>query len=191
MLVRAFSEDPVAVWACRGERLRASMLAGLYRARLRSMLVHREIWTTSDCATAAVWAPPDRWQTGLPRDAGLIRCLLHPSQLMRLPLLAIGFSTVQRKHPRDLPHWYLSLLGTDPSAQGRGLGSAALQPVLERCDLDGVGAYLETAKERNIDFYTRYGFRVTGELSLPRGPKMWLMWRDPRRQPQADTLASG
>ena len=72
------------------------------------------------------------------------------------------------------------MLGTDPAAQGRGLGSAVLRPVLEQCDRDGVGAFLESSKERNIDFYARHGFRVTSEIRLPRGPLMWQMWRDPR-----------
>jgi hypothetical protein len=53
-----------------------------------------------------------------------------------------------------------------------------LRPVFERCDADGVGIYLESSKERNISFYARHGFRVTGEVRLPRGPRMWLMWRE-------------
>jgi ribosomal protein S18 acetylase RimI-like enzyme len=75
---------------------------------------------------------------------------------------------------------YLSVLGTDPAAQGRGIGSALLAPVLRQCDEDGVPAYLESSKERNVAFYARHGFRVREELALPRGPQMWLMWRDPR-----------
>jgi len=72
------------------------------------------------------------------------------------------------------------VLGTDPASQGRGIGSALLAPVLETCDRDGVGAYLESSKERNLAFYARHGFRMTGEVDLPRGPRVWLMWRDPR-----------
>jgi GNAT superfamily N-acetyltransferase len=72
------------------------------------------------------------------------------------------------------------VLGTEPEAQGQGLGSAVLGGVLEQCDRDGVGAFLESSKERNIDFYARHGFRVREEIRLLRGPPMWSMWRDPR-----------
>ncbi len=180
MLVRAFMDDPVAVWACRWEGLRPKMLEGMYTARLRQLLLHEEIWTSPELSSAALWVPPDRWKTTLRQDAALIRCFLDPRLMVRLPLLAVGLSGVQRKHPRRPPHWYLSLLGTDPALQGRGLGSAVLRPVLKQCDADGVCAYLESSKPRNLDFYARHGFRITGELRLPMGPTMWSMWRDPR-----------
>jgi ribosomal protein S18 acetylase RimI-like enzyme len=180
MLVRAFMDDPVAVWACKWDRLRPKMLEGMYQARLRQMLLQQEIWTNPGRSSAALWVPPERWKTTLRQDAALVRCFLNPRLMARLPLLAVGLSGVQRKHPRQPPHWYLSLLGTDPDAQGHGFGSAVLQPVLEQCDIDGVGAYLESSKQRNLDFYARYGFRITGEIRLPYGPTMWPMWRDPR-----------
>jgi ribosomal protein S18 acetylase RimI-like enzyme len=90
-----------------------------------------------------------------------------------------GLARIDAHHPQE-PHLYLSVLGTDPSAQGRGIGSALLTPALAQCDADGVPAYLESSKERNVAFYARHGFRVTEELDLPRGPRMWLMWREPR-----------
>jgi len=180
MLVRAFMDDPVAVWACRMERLRPKMLEGMYRARLKQLLAHEEIWTNAERSSAALWIPPGRWKTSLRQDAVLARSFLDPRLMARLPLLAVGLKGVQRKHPHT-PHWYLSLLGTDPDAQGNGFGSAVLRPALEQCDIDGVGAYLESSKPRNLDFYARFGFRVTGEQQLPfGGPKMWLMWREPR-----------
>lgn len=180
MLVRAYMDDPVAIWMCRSEGLRARTLAAMYSKRLAQMLVHNEIWTNAQLSSAAVWLAPRCSKPGLRPDAALLACLLDPRVLVRAPWLAAGLRSMERAHPHGPPHWYLSLLGTDPRAQGHGLGSAVLQPVLERCDVDGAGAYLESSKRRNLDFYSRFGFQVIGELKLPAGPTMWLMWREPR-----------
>lgn len=179
MLARAYHNDPVSIWACRSNALRPAMLEGLYRARLRQMLVHQEIWTTPELSSAAVWVPPGDRRTTLAQDALLLRCFMHPRLITRVPLLALGDIAMKRKHPRTPRHWYLSLLGTDPDARGNGLASAVLQPVLERCDAEAAGIYLESSKERNITFYARQGFRVIATFRLPFGPRMWAMWRKP------------
>jgi ribosomal protein S18 acetylase RimI-like enzyme len=179
MLVRAYMDDPIAVWICESRQRRAKLLQALYCTRLREMLVHDGVWTNPERSSAAVWIPPGHQQATIRPNATLMRCFSSPRMMARVPLLAAGFSAMQRKHPRSPPHWYLSLLGTDPDARGRGLGSAVLQPILDRCDRDGVGAYLESSKPRNLDFYARLGFRVTDELQLPHGPTMWPMWREP------------
>jgi len=181
MLARAFLDDPVAMWSCRPDDLRQAVLEHFNGARVRHLLADEEVWTTSDCSSAALWAPPKRWRTTPGQDLELARGILHPRLLWRAPLIVGGLLGLERRHPRTPPHWYLAVLGTDPVAQGQGLGSAVLAPVLEQCDADGVGAFLESSKERNIAFYARHGFRVTGEYRLPRGPKMWAMWREPRR----------
>lgn len=179
-LARAFLDDPVAIWSCRPDSLRPRVLERFNGTRLRQLLDRDEIWTDPELRTAALWAPPRQWRESPRQDLEIARCLLHPRLIWRMPLLARGFGRMELLHPHQPPHWYLAVLGTDPAAQGQGLGSAVLAPVLERCDSDGVGAYLESSKERNIAFYARHGFRVTREIQLPRGPKMWAMWRDPR-----------
>jgi len=93
-----------------------------------------------------------------------------------LRLLAL----VESKHPGERPHWYLPALGVEPRSQGRGLGSRLMFPVLERCDLQGLPAYLEASSPRNRALYERHGFEVSEELRLPGdGPPLWLMWREP------------
>lgn len=181
MLARAFLDDPVASWAWRPERLRLGALERFQAVRLRQLLAGEEVWTNDELTCAALWAPPGRWHSSLRETAELVPSFLHPRLLMRMPMVALGWEKLERAHPHKPPHVYLALLGTEPDAQGRGLGSAVLAPVLEQCDSDGVGAYLESSKERNIDFYARHGFRVLGEIQLVRGPTMWKMWRDPRR----------
>jgi len=179
VLVRAYMDDPVAVWICGSSSLRAKTLEALYSARLHQMLAVEGVWTNDERTCAAVWTPPRHRQAGIRPSAALLRCLANPRLTVRLPLLAAGFAGMQRRHPRQPAHWYLSLLGTDPDARGHGLGSAVLQPVLQRCDRDRVGAYLESSKPRNLDFYARLHFHTTGELQLPLGPRMWPMWREP------------
>ena len=180
MLARAFFDDPVAMWAwpADGQRLRA--LERFQAIRLRQLLVHEEVWTTEDLDCAALWAPPDRWRSTPLEDMALGRCFMHPRLLARMPLVGLGWLGLERKHPAKPPHFYLAVLGTDPPAQGRGLGSQVLGAVLEHCDRDRVGAFLESSKERNVDFYARHGFRVSEEVKLLRGPTMWKMWREPR-----------
>jgi len=179
-LARAFAEDPVAAWAYRYERLRPRALERFQATRLRQLIPEGEVWTNAELSCAALWAPPQRWRMSLAQVAALVPSFMHPRLIGRVPLVALGWEGLERRHPHNPPHWYLAVLGTDPSAQGRGLGSAMLEPVLARCDEDGVGAYLESSKERNIDFYARHGFRVSEEIRLLRGPPMWKMWREPR-----------
>lgn len=180
MLARAFADDPVAAWSSPREAPRKRMLERFHTARTRHFLPHGEVWMTEGGESAAVWAPPDAWKTSLRQDLELTACMLSPRLLPRVPLVVRGLLGSENKHPETPPHWYLSTLGTDPVAQGRGLGTRVLAPVLAQCDRDSVGAYLESSKERNVDYYARFGFRVIDVLDLPRGPRIWLMWRDPR-----------
>ena len=73
------------------------------------------------------------------------------------------FATLDEHLPHE-PHDYLPIVGTRPEQQGRGIGTALLGPVLERCDREQRPAYLEATSARNRTLYARLGFRVTGEI---------------------------
>jgi GNAT superfamily N-acetyltransferase len=175
MLARSFDDDPVLMWAHPDPRKRPRRGAAFFAGRLRTLLEHELCWTDDELAGAALWAPADAWAAP---PGELVRGLPHLTW-RRAPIVLYGLGQVERAHPRE-PHYYLSVLGVDPRAQRQGRGSALLRPGLEMCDREGVPAYLETGKTRNVGFYERHGFRVTQEMTLPRGPKVWLMWRDPR-----------
>ncbi|HWH45936.1 MAG TPA: GNAT family N-acetyltransferase [Thermoleophilaceae bacterium] len=174
MLTRAFEDDPVMRWLFPD----APRMRGFFSSRARGLVRQDEVWTTDDLAGAALWAEPGRWRLGpLETVALAVRFLFAFGR--RLPAVMEGLERVENAHP-DPPHYYLAVLGTEPSRQGEGIGSALLEPVLEICDEDEIGAYLESSKERNIDYYARFGFRVIGEVEMPGGPCVWPMWRDPR-----------
>ena len=178
VLARAFDDDPVMRWTFPGQRARDRYGDVFFRWSLWRFAEQQATWTTADLAGAAIWALPGRWQVTVRQLARLIRFTALGIR-QRGPLVMWGLTAVERRHPDDR-HLYLAVLGVEPGRQGAGLGSALLSPGLELCDAEGLPAYLETGKERNLAFYGRHGFSLTGELKLPMGPPVWLMRRDPR-----------
>jgi ribosomal protein S18 acetylase RimI-like enzyme len=177
-LARAFDDDPVMNWFFRAPGRHSERNRRFFAMRLRQLMPHGETYTIDGAPGAAIWALPDRWRLGRFEEFRM-GVALFSAIWTRVGQVIRGVELIERAHPRD-PHYYLAVLGTDPEAQGQGIGSALMQPVLEMCDRDEIPAYLESSKERNIDFYARHGFRVTGEIDLPDGPRVWPMWRDPR-----------
>ena len=176
-LGRAFWDDPVMRFLIpTGD----TPLRQLMKLESKSALKQDTAYTTADGGSVALWKPPGKWRTSM--GELLSMAPLTISALRRRLLLGLSvLSAVEKKHPNDPPHWYLAVLGTEPASQGKGNGSAVLQPVLQRCDAEGEPAYLESSKEKNIPFYERHGFRVTEEIALPKGgPPIWGMWRDPQ-----------
>jgi ribosomal protein S18 acetylase RimI-like enzyme len=82
-------------------------------------------------------------------------------------------------HPPE-PHWYLPLLGVDPTRQGQGVGSALLQHATARCDQAGQLAYLESSNPANVPLYERHGFEIVGQIQAGTSPTFHPMVRKPR-----------
>lgn len=178
-LAEAFWDDPMSTWASPHDGARPRVLRRFFSVQLRHRLPAGFVYTDEARTGAAIWAPPKTWRTTAFQDLQLMHAFAHPRHWPHAPIVAYGLLGLERAHPPEPPHFYLATLGVSPAAQGRGLGSRLLQPVLELCDADGVPAYLVSSKESNIAFYSRHGFRVTQEISLPRGPTVWAMWREP------------
>lgn len=179
VLARAFHDDPVMTWLFGdrpGPRLRR--LRRWFASEARRHRRHGQVLVGDGYQGAAFWDPPGLWKSSW-REMLRAAPVMVPAVGPRIPRAIKAFDLIERAHPRE-HHWYLSVLGTDPPHQGRGVGTALVDPVLARCDREGLGAYLESSKPQNIPYYERFGFGVTGQLDLPSGPPVWPMWRDPQ-----------
>jgi ribosomal protein S18 acetylase RimI-like enzyme len=79
--------------------------------------------------------------------------------------------------------WYLYNLSVSRKAQGRGIASKLLRPMLEFCDREKMVCYLETNKESNVTLYQRYGFQLAEQSLVPRSDVMhYAMTRNPEGQ---------
>ena len=75
------------------------------------------------------------------------------------------------------PHYYLGVIGTDPEAQGHGIGSQLIRTFSDLSAADSLsdGVYLETAQESNLRFYQRAGFVETGRGQLGEAT-LWCLY---------------
>jgi GNAT superfamily N-acetyltransferase len=183
VLARAFSNDPCLCWIFRDPETRIQRLEALFSNGLEKVFLPLgSCFTTDDLSGCALWTPPGRWKTPeavVEEMAPQMAVDYTPDELGRLLTF---FGTTEDHHPVDRPeHWYLGVLAADLDQQGRGIGSACMRPILERCDADEQPAYLESSNERNVPLYERNGFAVIDVLDLPEGPPLWLMWREPRQ----------
>jgi GNAT superfamily N-acetyltransferase len=179
VLARAFEDDPLSGYMFPSDRARLGRLRRFFRLQLTAVFLPRgEGYTTDAIEGGALWVPPVH---GRPQLSDVVTQLRLAALVgRRMPAAGRLIALLGSRHPRS-QHYYLGTLGTEPARQGHGIGSALLAPVLERCDAEGIPAYLESSKERNVPFYARHGFVVTEELQVPSGgPRLWLMWREPR-----------
>jgi ribosomal protein S18 acetylase RimI-like enzyme len=184
VLARAFDSDPMVRYLLRQDGRRTAAYRLCFSAFFRHMcLPHGEVWLEEEGRGAALWTPPGAWQVSLARTIAMGPSLISAAGPARILRSARAMARVQAIHPAR-PHYYLFALGVDPDAQGRGIGSAILTKVLELCDKDGVGAYLEASTASSARLYARSGFRGEDEFRMAEdAPPIWPMWRDPASHP--------
>lgn len=174
VLTEAFFEDPVLAWLMPDDSKRRVRLRRFFTVELRHIALPRgRVWTTSDLAGAALSLPPGAWR--VPPRATLLEGTAFGVHLSRAARLG---AAMERCHVRE-SHYYVRDVGVLPDMQGKGLGSALLRPTLERCDREGLPAYLEASSERNAALYERLGFQLTDELRVKGSPPLRLMLRRP------------
>ena len=73
-----------------------------------------------------------------------------------------------KKEFTDNYDWYLYNLSIKKDAQGKGIASKLLRPMLSFCDDEKMVTYLETNKESNVGLYKHYGFELKKEEVIPK-----------------------
>ncbi|MCX8071342.1 MAG: GNAT family N-acetyltransferase [Candidatus Binatia bacterium] len=179
MLVRAFFHDPLVQAIC-GEpsSKRTEKMWWSFRLSLRAHCLSRHpAWIVRGSAGAICGLISVSFPGGAVTAASdtlfSLRSLWH-----------IGWSAAQRaveaartiaRHMPRPPFLYVRTLGVDPAVQHRGLGSRLLTHALQATE-HPLPAYLETAREENLHFYSRHGFRCLGTF-FAVGVPIWRLWR--------------
>jgi GNAT superfamily N-acetyltransferase len=181
-LAQAFVDEPLVKWLLPQRTRRIARRELLFTLELQTYVLAQDglAFTADDGRGGLVGGclvlPPDQWR--MP-DAADGRTAMRWVRALgvQLPRASRTMRALEAHHPTEA-HYYIRSVGIRPGLQGQGLGSALMRPTLERCDHEGVPAYLEASSERSAVLYERLGFVHMGVLELPDGgPPLWPMRR--------------
>lgn len=119
-------------------------------------------------------------------------CDMVRAGLLKLPLLfglgplkrLLKAKSLEEGELKELGGFRLERMVVLPSMQGRGIGSRALQIAFAEADAAGRPVVLSTNEERNVAFYSRFGFEVTSSTTRAidgESYRVWTMARLPAR----------
>ena len=176
----AFHEDPTWSWAFPDANRRQDQYAVFWRFMIAGAMRYPWVLMTDACETASVWIPPGGTEIAA-EDEPQLEPLLEDLVGSRTAEVIELLERFDAAHPRDEPHYYLSLLGTHPAHAGHGLGMAMLAENLRRIDDEHMPAYLESSNPANNHRYERHGFAKDAQFYPPSSDvPVTTMWREPR-----------
>jgi len=175
-LILAFAEDPVQRWLY-PETERYLEGFPIFLAQTSAAAYDAGgVWHLGDSSAVAVWMPPDAHED----DEVLVSSLTQTVDSSKHADLMAMLDRMSVLQPAA-PHWHLPWFGVDPFRQGRGLGQKLMSACLREIDARNQIAYLESTNPRNVPFYERLGFTVTGHIDIPGAPPMIAMLREARK----------
>lgn len=174
-IVLGFAADPIMRWVWPEPADYLSAMPRMVAAFGGAAFECGSAYVTDGYRGTALWLPP-----GVEPDTEALQALLGETvPEARLEELGGFLEGMAASHPRDEPHWYLPLVAVDPRWHGGGLGSALMKHAVQRCDAEGLMAYLEATSERNLALYERYGFEVVAHIQAGSSPTAYGMLRRP------------
>lgn len=175
IMVEAFSADPAARWLYPDSRQYLANFPNFVKAFAGAAFDRGSAYCVDDYHGAALWLPPGSH----PNEETLLAFVQDTvTERDQAEVLAF-FEQMEKWHPAE-PHWYLPMIGVDPTRQGNGYGSALLNHALERCDGEDRLAYLEASSPKSIPLYERHGFELLGTIQVASSPPLFPMVRKPR-----------
>jgi ribosomal protein S18 acetylase RimI-like enzyme len=182
MLSRAFFNDPLYTYIFPEPAVRAERLAWDLGKVAHYGLRFGVGYATATLNGCAICLPPGETDFTEARMAavGMLDSAKYiGAQAEGRMMIFVNESEQYHRQVAPSRHWYLVVLGVDPPAQGRGLGTALLTHLCQQADADRVPIYLETAEAHNVRYYQKFGFtvRAAGALSHD-GIYLWYLVRD-------------
>lgn len=172
ILLVSFKNDPHVNWLLEESRSQRKLNI-LIQYVVDQTLRRGEIYLSDSNDAVALWDFEQNEKMSLHY---IYRDLAFLMQIGIKPVIRIlkseGF--VHKNFSRFPRFCHLYMIGVLPEAQGKGLASALMNPMIQRMKELSIPLFLETANPRNVEIYKKKGFRVFQTLTI-RGHSTYLM----------------
>jgi GNAT superfamily N-acetyltransferase len=180
IITLAFANDPLWSRALAVDDGRTDHHARFWQIFIEGALRYPWAWVTDGGEACSTWIPPGCAEMSEEQEDQLAKLANETLGSAADDFLEL-MTRFESAHPRDEPHYYLSLVGTHPEHRGMGIGMALLEQNLALIDAAGYPAYLESSNPSNNRRYAGVGFEAVGKFSYPGGgPAVTTMWRPAR-----------
>lgn len=165
ILGQAFDDNKSVNYVVKQDGRRVERIKALVEYSFNVCNAFGQVWISDDEQACALILFPDKKRTSL-------RTLIWDA---KLALTSIGIDRVngvlkreamlKSNHPKE-PIAYLWFIGVNRARQNKGIGTAFIKEVIERCGKEKRPIYLETSVERNLPFYGKFGFEIYHSFDL-------------------------
>lgn len=134
-----------------------------------------KVYVNENSKAVALVMYPDRKRINLTSILWDIRFILKSIGIGNIKKAVKREAEIKRQHPQ-IPFTYLWFIGTEPSEQGNGNGTALIKQIISESEKLNRPVYLETSTIKNIPWYQKFGFQIYRELDF--GYRLYCMRRE-------------
>ena len=177
-LARAFAEDPITGFLLQTGPGYPDRVAQFFRLLMRARIaLGMPVFVARD--SAGIQGAVMGYSTGhppWPKDIAEDWDRFEQSIPGLTGRMAVYDGIAERGKPA-VPHYYLGVIGAEPSRHGQGIGKRLLAHFCEQSARDphSHGVYLETAKASNVPFYQSAGFVETARGTMGDA-NLWCLY---------------
>jgi ribosomal protein S18 acetylase RimI-like enzyme len=165
ILTRSFDGNKSVNYVVKQDRNRVDRIRKLMDYSFNVCNEIGEVWLSDDLEACALILFPDKKRLSFRAMLREIKLALSVIGISRVNAVLKREAMIKANHPQE-PFVYLWFIGVAPQHQGKGLGCALMQEVIQLSEERKRSIYLETSVEGNLSFYKKLGFEIFRTLKL-------------------------
>ncbi len=175
ILANSFAENKSVNYIIKQDRYKHRRIEELMKYSFRLCSKFGKTYVSSNKQACALVIFPDKKKTTIKSILWDIQFILKAIGIGNIRKALQRESKIKKCHPA-IPFTYLWFIGTEPSEQGNGVGTALIKQIISDSDNLNRPICLETSTIENIPWYKKFGFTIYKELDF--GYRLYCLKRD-------------